>query len=226
VDAAVGGKTGANLVSGKNLVGSFHQPLAVLIDPAVLATLPEREYRAGLYEVIKHGIIRSPALFQLFEQRREDVLSMQPGAVDEMITESVRIKAEVVSVDEREGSLRKILNFGHTFGHALEAETNYKRFLHGEAVAWGMKAAAWLGNMRKMIDNSTRDRMLKCIDAYGPIPSLAAIPATNLHARLVMDKKTVQNRIHFILPTRIGEVVVLNNVPPEQSLEAIERALQ
>src|ERR1035441_3308579 len=117
VDAAIGGKTGVNLESGKNLVGSFHQPIAVLIDPAVLDTLPEREYRAGLYEVIKHGIIRSPSLFQLFEQRRDDVLAMQPDAVDRMIVESVRIKAEVVSADERESDVRKILNFGHTFGH-------------------------------------------------------------------------------------------------------------
>jgi 3-dehydroquinate synthase len=226
VDAAVGGKTGTNLVSGKNLIGSFHQPLAVLIDPSVVDTLPEREYRAGLYEVIKHGIIRSPSLFQLFEQRRDDVLGMQEDAVDQMIVESVRIKADVVSNDERESSLRKILNFGHTFGHTLEAETEYKRFLHGEAVAWGMKAAVWLGHMRRMIDDAVRDRMLRCVEAYGPIPSVKGIPAANLHARLVADKKTVQSKVHFVLPTRIGEVVVVNDVPGEMSLAAIERALQ
>jgi 3-dehydroquinate synthase len=226
VDAAVGGKTGTNLVSGKNLIGSFHQPLSVLIDPSVLDTLPEREYRAGLYEVIKHGIIRSPSLFQLFEERREDVLAMRPDAVDQMIVESVRIKADVVSNDERESNVRKILNFGHTFGHTLEAETGYKRFLHGEAVAWGMKAAVWLGSMRQMIDDPLRDRMLRCIDAYGPIPSVAGIRAGNLHARLAADKKTVQSKVHFVLPTRIGEVIVVNDVPSEQSLQAIERALQ
>jgi 3-dehydroquinate synthase len=225
VDAAIGGKTGANLVSGKNLIGSFHQPLAVLIDPSVLDTLPEREYRAGLYEVIKHGIIRSPALFQLFEERRDDVLKMQPESVDRMIAESVRIKAEVVSSDERESDLRKILNFGHTFGHALESETGYSRFLHGEAVAWGMKAAVWLGNMRRMIDDGVRDRMLHCIGAYGPIPSVEGIHAANLHARLAADKKTVQNRVHFVLPTRIGEVIVVSDVPAQLSLQAIERAL-
>jgi 3-dehydroquinate synthase len=226
VDAAIGGKTGTNLVSGKNLIGSFHQPLAVLIDPSVLETLPSREYRAGLYEVIKHGIIRSPVLFQLFEERREDVLGMQPDAVDQMITESVRIKADVVSNDEREANLRKILNFGHTFGHTLEAETGYRRFLHGEAVAWGMKAATWLANMRGMIDCPLCDRILRCIDAYGPIPSLEGIDAKNLHARLAADKKTVQSRIHFVLPTRIGEVMVVNDVAPEMSLAAIERALE
>ena len=225
VDAAIGGKTGANLVSGKNLIGSFHQPMAVLIDPSVLDTLPEREYRAGLYEVIKHGIIRSPSLFQLFEERRDDVLSMKEDAVDQMIIESVRIKADVVSSDERESNVRKILNFGHTFGHALEAETEYHRFLHGEAVAWGMKAAVWLGNLRGMIDDGVRDRMLKCIRAYGPIPSVAGIDVENLHGRLAADKKTVQNKVHFVLPTRIGEVVVVNDVAPEQSMLAIERAM-
>jgi len=225
VDAAVGGKTGTNLVSGKNLIGSFHQPLSVLIDPSVLDTLPAREYRAGLYEVIKHGIIRSAPLFKLFEERRDDVLAMKADAVDQMIIESVRIKADVVSSDERESSVRKILNYGHTFGHALEAETGYSKFLHGEAVAWGMKAATWLGYMRKMIDEGVRDRMLRCIDAYGPIPSLAGIDAENLHARLAADKKTVQNKVHFVLPTQIGKVIVVNDVPAEQSLQAIERAL-
>lgn len=225
VDAAIGGKTGVNLVSGKNLVGSFHQPLAVLIDPSVLDTLPEREYRAGLYEVIKHGVIKSPVLFRLFEERREDVLAMKPDAVDLMIEESVRIKADVVSNDERESGLRKILNFGHTFGHALEAETGYSRFLHGEAVAWGMKAASWLANLRGMIDDGLRERIVRCVEAYGPIPSVDGIAARNLHARLAADKKTVQSRVHFVLPTRIGEVVVVNDVPPEMSLEAIERAL-
>jgi len=123
VDAAVGGKTGANLVGGKNLVGAFHQPLVVLTDPDVLATLPEREYRAGLFEVIKHGIIRSEPLFRLMQHESGSVLARDPEAVETMVAESVRIKCEVVSADEREGGLRRILNFGHTVGHAIEAET-------------------------------------------------------------------------------------------------------
>jgi 3-dehydroquinate synthase len=225
VDAAIGGKTGVNLVSGKNLIGSFHQPFATLIDPAVLDTLPEREYRAGLFEVVKHGIIKSPALFQLMDRQPQNVMARQKDAVDYMICESVRIKADVVSADERESDLRKILNFGHTFGHALESETEYKRFLHGEAVSWGMTAAVWLANMRGMIDNSTRDAMFHCIDAYGPLPSLDGIKAEALQNRLTADKKTVQGKVHFILPARIGEVVVVSGVPPEQSLRAIERAL-
>src|SRR5207247_1426494 len=121
VDASIGGKTGVNLVAGKNLIGSFHQPLTVLIDPAALDTLPEREYRAGLFEVIKYGVISSPALFELLSTRQAEVAARAPGVVDEIIAESVRIKAEVVSADEREGGIRKILNFGHTIGQAVEA---------------------------------------------------------------------------------------------------------
>src|SRR5271155_1812770 len=144
VDAAVGGKTGVNLVSGKNLIGSFHQPLVVLIDPDVLATLPDREYRAGLYEIIKAGIICDPDLFRVLDECAPAVLAKTPATVDRIISDAVRIKAEVVSADEREGDLRRILNFGHTIGHALEAETQYTRFLHGEAVAFGMSAATAL----------------------------------------------------------------------------------
>ena len=151
MDAGVGGKTGVNLVSGKNLIGSFHQPLAVLIDPAVLASLPDREYRAGLYEIIKAGVIRSEPLFRLLETQPAEVLRQSPEVVDWIIAESVRIKAEVVSSDERESGLRRVLNFGHTFGHALEAETHYTRFLHGEAVSWGMRAATRLAEALEMI---------------------------------------------------------------------------
>ena len=127
VDASIGGKTGVNLRSGKNLIGAFHQPLAVLVDSDVLSTLPEREYRAGLYEVIKYGVISSPELFELLRNRTADVLAGVPDAVDRIVAESVRIKAEVVSADEKESDLRRILNFGHTIGHALEAETKYEQ---------------------------------------------------------------------------------------------------
>jgi 3-dehydroquinate synthase len=187
VDAGVGGKTGVNLASGKNLVGAFHQPLVVLADPDVLATLAEREYRAGIYEVIKCGVIRSAGLFRLMSERRAEVLARAPATVDEMIAESVRIKAEVVSADERESDLRRILNFGHTFGHALEAETGYVRFLHGEAVAFGMKAAVHLARMAGVLPAAEARSIVETVDQYGPIPSLAGISAGNLVARLVSD---------------------------------------
>jgi 3-dehydroquinate synthase len=225
VDAAVGGKTGVNLVSGKNLIGSFHQPLAVLIDPGVLRSLPDREYRAGLYEIIKTGVIGSAPLFQLLAERRDDVLRQTPDVVDWIIAESVRIKAEVVSTDERESGLRRILNFGHTFGHALEAETHYTRFLHGEAVSWGMRAATRLAQALEMISAADSEAILKLLDAYGPIPDCKGISRVDLQVRLMRDKKTIQNRIHFVLPVRIGEVVVRSDVPIAAAQNAIAQAL-
>ncbi|MBV9505795.1 MAG: 3-dehydroquinate synthase [Acidobacteriia bacterium] len=225
VDAAVGGKTGVNLVSGKNLIGAFHQPLAVLIDPAVLDTLPEREYRAGLYEVIKCGIIRDSGLFDFLREERSAVLAREPGAVDRIIADSVRIKAEVVTADEREGDLRRILNFGHTFGHALEAETAYTRFLHGEAVAFGMRAAIYLAQKTGHLSAEDAVDMLAAINDYGPIPSLAGISVENLLGRLLHDKKTVQGKVHFILPVRIGEVAIASGISERAISEAIRAAL-
>src|SRR5215469_14431949 len=225
VDAAVGGKTGVNLVSGKNLLGSFHQPLAVLIDPDVLKTLPEREYRAGLYEIIKCGVIRDRELFETLDRGAAAILKQQPAIVDRIISAAVRIKAEVVSADEREGDLRRILNFGHTFGHALEAETEYARLLHGEAVAWGMRAATILAQRGGMLRPPDAASILKVIERYGPIPSLAGVSATNIAGRLRSDKKTIQGKIHFVLPVRIGEVRIASDIDPGLVLDSIEAAL-
>jgi 3-dehydroquinate synthase len=225
VDAGVGGKTGVNLESGKNLIGSFHPPLAVLIDPAALDTLPEREYRAGLWEIVKAGIIREPALFHYLSDASAAVLARRPAAVDHIIEESVRMKAEVVSSDEREGDQRRILNFGHTFGHALEAETGYTRFLHGEAVAWGMCAAVYLGELTGTVEAADAAAMLDLVRRYGPIPPVDGLSAAKLQARLVHDKKTVQGAIHFVLPVRVGEVKVVSGVDEKLVLAAIERAL-
>ena len=225
VDAAIGGKTGVNLVAGKNLIGSFHQPLCVLIDPAVLDTLPEREYRAGLFEIIKHGVIADPALFRLMLDEPRAVLSHAPGVVDRMICDSVRIKAEVVSGDEKEEDRRRILNFGHTFGHALEAETGYSKFLHGEAVAWGMRAAAVLGRLEQLLSSQDEAAILQCIQGYGALPALNGIQAPRLAARLKSDKKTVQGKIHFVLPERIGSVRITPDVDERNVLAAIQEAL-
>src|SRR4051812_13598112 len=225
VDAAIGGKTGVNLTSGKNLIGSFHQPLAVLIDPAALDTLPEREYRAGLYEIVKAGIIREAGLFTYLTDHSADVLARRPDAVDRIIADSVRMKCEVVSSDEREGDLRRILNFGHTFGHALEAETAYTRFLHGEAVAWGMRAAVYLAERTGHLSAEDSVDILELVDRYGPIPPVNGIAAENLVGRLVHDKKTVQGKVHFVLPVRIGEVTVVSGVDPTLVDNAIRSAL-
>src|ERR1017187_9538858 len=225
VDAAVGGKTGVNLASGKNLIGSFHPPLAVLIDPAALDTLPEREYRSGLWEIVKAGIIREAALFHYLSDSSADVLARRPAAVDRIIEDSVRMKAEVVSSDECEGDLRRILNFGHTFGHALEAETGYTRFLHGEAVAWGMRTAVYLSELTGHLSAEDSVEILETLYRYGPIPPVNGISATNLQARLVHDKKTVQGAIHFVLPVRVGEVTVVSGIEDKLVLEAIRSSL-
>lgn len=225
VDAAIGGKTGVNLAGGKNLVGAFHQPRLVLIDPAALDTLPEREYRAGLYEAIKCGIIASRPLFDLLAARRDEVLRRAPEVVDELIRESVRIKAEVVSADEREGDLRRILNFGHTLGHALEAETGYARLLHGEAVAFGMRVAAALSHQTGLLAAPECSEIQEVLGRYGPIPSLAGVRAESLLARLGSDKKTLGGKVHFVLADRIGHACVRADADPALVRAATEQAL-
>jgi 3-dehydroquinate synthase len=225
VDAGVGGKTGVNLESGKNLVGAFHQPLVVLIDPDVLTTLPEREYRAGIYEVIKCGVIGSPELFRLMSRESAAVLAQAPEAVEQMIAESVHIKAEFVSVDERESDLRRVLNFGHTFGHALEAETGYARFLHGEAVAFGMKAAVHLAGLTGCLEAGEAAEIHATIDRYGPIPSLEGVSAQHIVRRLASDKKTVYGKVHFVLPEKIGQVRIVSDIDESVVLAAAQAAL-
>lgn len=225
VDAAVGGKTGVNLAGGKNLIGSFHQPVAVLIDPEVIATLPEREYRAGLFEVVKCGVIRDPEIFETMTARPRDVLNMEPDVIDRLIAAAVRVKAEVVSADEREGDLRRILNFGHTIGHAMEAETAYMRFLHGEAVAWGMVAATELAKLHGMLDHKEAGSIIRTIHHYGPLPDPSDLDPDRLLSRLGSDKKTVHGTVHFVLPTKIGAVAIIPGIPPDLIRQATMRAL-
>jgi 3-dehydroquinate synthase len=225
VDASVGGKTGANLAGGKNLVGAFHQPLASLVDPEVLSTLPEREYRAGLYEVLKCGVIRDPRLFRVMSDQAGKVLARDPEILDWLIAESVRIKVEVVNADERENGLRRILNFGHTFGHALEAETGYTRLLHGEAVAFGMRAATHMAHLVAGLSAEEGVDVFEALDRYGPIPSLEGVRPEALVSRLAADKKTVHGNVHFILPECIGKVKVAAGIRQEIALMAVESAM-
>jgi len=220
VDAAIGGKTGVNLRAGKNLLGTFHQPRAVLIDPAVLQTLPEREFRAGLYESLKAGIIGKPLLFARLEKGDVKALRRDAAALEWVIAESVRLKAEVVSADEREGGLRRVLNLGHTIGHALEAETRYRHFLHGEAVAWGMIAAANIAMAMGLLDEVSARRIADAVLAAGPLPKVQ-VRSRNILGRLQADKKTREGVVHFVLPREIGKVEIVNNVPAKVVLEAI-----
>jgi 3-dehydroquinate synthase len=212
VDAAIGGKTGVNLVSGKNLLGTFHQPRAVLVDPTVLETLPSREYRAGLYESLKCGIIGDPGLFKLFEERRREILDRDPIVIEKVIADSVRLKASVVSADERESGLRQVLNFGHTIGHALEAETRYTQLLHGEAVAWGMIAATHIALSTGKLDSVTAGRISNSVLGFGRLPRVT-FQTTGIMKRLRSDKKTRHGVVHFVLPREIGKVEITSDVP-------------
>ena len=221
VDASVGGKTGVNLKAGKNLIGTFHQPRVVLIDPEVLSTLPEREYRAGLYEALKCGVIGNPGLFREFEANRDAILQRDPTTLERLIAESVRLKAHVVSVDEKEHGLRRVLNFGHTVGHALEAETAYRTLLHGEAVAWGMVAASRIAVIAGKLDEATGDRISNATLRVGHLPKLE-IRGRNIVRRLQSDKKTLSGKVHFVLPTEIGKVEVVDDVPERAVLEAVD----
>jgi len=221
VDASIGGKTGVNLRAGKNLLGTFHQPCAVLIDPAVLSTLPEREFRAGLYEALKCGVIGRPALFHRLEKVNTKTLRGDAAALEWVIAESVKLKAEVVSSDERESGLRRVLNFGHTIGHALEAESGYRRFLHGEAVAWGMIAAAQVAAAVDKCGEDTARRIIDAVLGLGPLPTVDA-RSRDILRLLQTDKKTRDGVVHFVLPSKIGTVEVVNDVPEKVVIETVD----
>ncbi|MGB9029454.1 MAG: 3-dehydroquinate synthase [Acidobacteriaceae bacterium] len=220
VDSSVGGKTGVNLASGKNLIGSFHHPRAVFADIEVLQTLPERELRAGLFESIKAGIIRDAALFRFMEHNAAAILARDPAALERVVVASVRMKAGVVAIDERESGLRMILNYGHTLGHAIEAATGFRTLLHGEAIAWGMLAALQIALARNTVAPDQAERIERTILAYGPLPPFRATRA-KLLAAAGRDKKNRAGTRRFILPKGIGNAVVVENVTEAEFLSAI-----
>ncbi len=225
VDSSVGGKTGVNLQSGKNLVGSFHHPLAVFADTDILQTLPARELRAGLFESIKAGIIRDAKLFSLMELNAEAILERDPELIEQVVAASVKMKAAVVGVDEMENGLRMVLNYGHTLGHAIEAATRYKKLLHGEAVAWGMIAATRLGLARSTITSAQAARIEKVIFEYGPLPALR-LPVDRLLDAATRDKKNRSGVRRFILPSGIGNAIVVENVTDAELYATAESILQ
>jgi 3-dehydroquinate synthase len=211
VDSSVGGKTGVNLPEGKNLVGSFHHPLAVFADISVLGTLPDRELRAGLMESIKAGIIRDRSLVRFMEEHAAEVLGRDAKALEKVISASIRMKAGVVNLDERENGLRMILNLGHTVGHALEQVTGYKVLLHGEAVGWGMVAALFLARQRGLISRAQFERLESLIYLYGPLPALKLRKA-RVAAATGGDKKNVGGIRRFVLPVGVGDAGVVEDV--------------
>jgi 3-dehydroquinate synthase len=221
VDSSIGGKTGVNLPEGKNLVGSFYPPRLVLTDPELLHTLPDREFRGGLAEVIKHAIIADAQMFAALEKEMEKVLRRDRHALGSLIPRNVEIKARVVSRDERESGLREILNFGHTFAHALESVTKYRRYQHGEAVAWGMIAASFLGHELGLTRADDVSRIVALIRRLGPLPPWPSVSPSNLLDAMRSDKKTRSGVLRFVLSSRIGSARSYDAVP----LHVVERVL-
>ncbi|HZR22543.1 MAG TPA: 3-dehydroquinate synthase [Vicinamibacterales bacterium] len=222
VDAAIGGKVGVNHPLGKNLIGSFYQPRAVIVDPLVLGSLPRREFRAGLYEVIKYGMTSSPSLFDRIGKQRKEIFARAPEALTPIIAESCRIKADVVVADEKEAGPRRILNFGHTAGHALEAVTKYRRYRHGEAVAYGMLVAAALGRARGALAELDRQALADVIASLGPLPPIADVSSAHMIDAMKHDKKMVAGRLHFVLPTAIGATTIVDDVTEKEMRAALK----
>lgn len=221
VDSAVGGKTGVNLPEGKNLVGTFYPARLVLVDPAALKSLPDRQFRGGLAEVIKYGVIADAQLFAYLEKNLPAVLRRDSKALSYIIPRSLEIKAEVVSQDERESGLREILNFGHTFAHALETITNYRVYQHGEAVAWGMMCAALLGHEIRLTPADEVSRIVSLVRRIGPLPPWPNVHPKKLINLMRSDKKSRAGHLRFVLASRIGKAETHDHVPAD----TLERVL-
>jgi 3-dehydroquinate synthase len=223
VDSAIGGKVGVNHSLGKNLIGAFYQPMTVIVDPSVLGTLPRREFRAGLYEVIKYGMTSSAALFDRIARERKAIFARAPEVLAPIIAEACQIKASVVSSDEQEAGPRRILNFGHTAGHAIEAVTKYRRYRHGEAVAYGMLVAAELARERGALAERDQQALSDIIASLGPLPPIADVPTTEILEAIQHDKKTIAGRLHFVLPTAVGAATIVDDVVEKELRTALKR---
>ena len=217
----MGGKTGVNHPLGKNTIGAFHQPVSVLIDMTLLETLPEREIRAGIAEVIKHGVIADAELFAYMEENAARMLAKEIAAFAYPVRRSCEIKAAVVAEDEREHGKRANLNYGHTFGHAIEAVTEYKVYLHGEAVALGMCAAAYMGRDLGMVDEAFVARQQACIAAYGLPTHWADLPVDAVLNAMKRDKKVRAGTLKFVLPTAMGTVTHRTDISEVQMRAAL-----
>lgn len=226
VDSAIGGKTGINHTHGKNLVGAYYQPRLILADPAVLLTLPERAYREGWAEIVKYGVILDAELFAILEERLPDLERRDADLLTQVVARCIRLKMDVVQGDERDGGLRNILNYGHTFGHALEATTEYGTWLHGEAVSIGMEVAGRLAVARGLIAQDDLLRQRKLSQAIGLPIACPGVDGEAILAAMQHDKKVQAGRTRWILPTRIGQAQMYSDVPLEQVREAVEVVCQ
>lgn len=225
VDSSIGGKTGVNHRAGKNLIGTFYQPRLVVSDPLVLRSLPEREYASGLYEALKYGIIRDPELFRDFELNSVLFLRRDPEAIEKLVARCAAIKADVVMNDEKESDLRRILNFGHTVGHGLEAAAHYTGIKHGEAVGYGMIAAARIGRVLDKLSDADHARIEGTVRAVGRLPALSGLKTKDVLDALQHDKKVRDGAVHFVLPRAIGRVEITPNVPVDVVRDVVQGIL-
>lgn len=221
VDSSVGGKVAVNHELGKNLIGAFYQPKAVFMELNYMQTLPRREIYTGLGEIIKYGIIYDESFFAFLEANREQVLALEPDALVHMIARSCEIKAAVVSQDEKEAGLRRILNFGHTIGHAIEKETGYVRYNHGEAVATGMVGAAYISRRLGLIDDAAYERVRKLTEACNLPLQAAGVTVEAMYADIFHDKKTIGGKVTWVLMEKLGAVICRSDVPADVVKEAM-----
>jgi 3-dehydroquinate synthase len=221
VDSAIGGKTAVNVGEMKNLIGTFAPPRLVLADPAVLKSLPPRAYLSGFYEAAKHAVLSGPSLFSLMEKAAGRLRPGLDGTLDNLLVRAAQVKVDIVNRDEHEGGLRRLLNLGHTFGHALEEATGYRRFLHGEAVGWGLLCAARLGVFLNMLEAKEAERISALVRKIGPLPSIRDLSPAKIQKLFPRDKKAVGGQIHWVVPERIGKVSIVRDVPIGVAAEAL-----
>jgi 3-dehydroquinate synthase len=223
VDSSVGGKVAVNHPRAKNMIGTFHQPLGVWIDTATLATLPEREYRSGLAEVVKYGVILDALLFADLEANVDSLLGREPSVLRRIILRCCRLKADVVEQDEREETgLRAVLNYGHTFAHAFETASGYGTWLHGEAVAAGMICASRVAECRGLVEREFTERQKNLLGRFGLPTSPQPWAVDALLATMRSDKKALAGKVRFILPRRLGEVALFDDIPEAVVREVLE----
>jgi 3-dehydroquinate synthase len=222
VDSSVGGKVGINHPRGKNMIGAFHQPRAVVIDPAFLDTLPARQKQTGAYEILKCGVIGDAPLFEAIAHAPASLDGWDAAALEDAIAAACRLKADVVARDEREGDLRRVLNLGHTLGHAFESITDYRRFTHGEAVGWGLIGAAAIARRRGLLPPPAFEAIASAVDALGPRPGLRGLAPERVLDAVARDKKAREGRVPFVLPTAIGAVSIVPDVSTGEILATLD----
>lgn len=221
VDSAIGGKTAVNVGEMKNLIGTFAPPRLVLADPVVLKSLPQRAFLSGFYEVAKHAVLSGPSLFSLMEREVGNLRPGGNGMLERLLVRAAQVKVDVVNRDEREADLRRLLNLGHTFGHALEEATGYRRLLHGEGVGWGLLCAARLGVLLDMLDAKEAQRIAALVRHISPLPSIRDVAPAKILRLLPRDKKAVGGQIHWVVPEKIGKVKIVGDVPMRVAAEAL-----